>query len=417
MADPLDVLRSSVTPLDPDPSFAAHLRARIERALTLPKGVTMSDTMLETRSTPRRSGVTLTPYLAVAGADQALRWYGEAFGARVHGDPIVMPDGRIGHAELEIGGGALMLAEEHPEMGVAAPGPGQGAAVTIHLGDVDVDDVISRALAAGAVLERPAADHDYGRNAVLRDPFGHRWMISGPTLNAGVRHGDVGYVSLWVPDVERASAFFSSVLGWRYAPGSAQGRQVEGLSIHHGLWGNVEPTTLFLCFAVADIEAAVERVRAAGGTAGEPHAEPYGMTSECADDQGVRFAMFSPPGGTSDVAGPPTGVRHGDLAYVTMEVVDSTRARRFYGSVLGWRFAPGGVEDGWQVEDIVPMVGVSGGHQRATAVPMYRVDDIERAVEEVRVAGGSATFPEAQPYGITSSCSDDQGTRFYLGQL
>ena len=72
---------------------------------------------------------------------------------------------------------------------------------------------------------------------------------------------------------------------------------------------------------------------------------------------------------------------------------------------------------GGQVEDIVPMVGVSGGHQRATAVPMYRVDDIERAVGEVRVAGGSATFPEAQPYGITSSCSDDQGTRFYLGQL
>jgi predicted enzyme related to lactoylglutathione lyase len=92
------------------------------------------------------------------------------------------------------------------------------------------------------------------------------------------------------------------------------------------------------------------------------------------------------------------------------------RARAFYGSVLGWRFRPGRVEDGWQVDDVAPMTGLSGGHGQATTVPMYQVDDIEAAVRRVRDGGGSASDPEVQPYGITSTCTDDQGTRFYLGQ-
>jgi hypothetical protein len=50
-------------------------------------------------------------------------------------------------------------------------------------------------------------------------------------------------------------------------------------------------------------------------------------------------------------------------------------------------------------------------------VPMYRVGDVVTAVDAVRGAGGTATDPERQPYGITATCTDDQGTRFYLGQL
>ena len=63
------------------------------------------------------------------------------------------------------------------------------------------------------------------------------------------------------------------------------------------------------------------------------------------------------------------------------------------------------------------MTGMHGGHDVATGVPMYRVDDIEAAVARVRAAGGTATDPERQPYGISAECVDDQGTRFYLGQL
>ncbi|MHA6620387.1 VOC family protein [Pseudonocardia sp. DLS-67] len=98
-------------------------------------------------------------------------------------------------------------------------------------------------------------------------------------------------------------------------------------------------------------------------------------------------------------------------------MVDSARARAFFGSVFGWSFSPGSHEDGWQVDEMSPMVGLHGGHAQPTVVPMYAVDDIAAAVSGVHAAGGTATEPERQPYGTTSSCADDQGTRFYLGEL
>ncbi len=424
MADPFENLRAVISTDEPDPVFAAALRARLERALSLPKGVTVSNLVLGNEPTGSEPVATVTPYLAISDAPSAIAWYEEALGARARGAPYVMPDGTIGHAELDIAGGLVMLSEQHPEMGVVAPLPGEGVAVTIHLSVRDVDAVIANAVSSGATLERAPADYEYGRNGVFRDPFGHRWLVSSepPPPARPLRHGDIGYVSLWVPDVEKAASFFSDILDWSYGPGSApEGRQVEGQTIHHGLWKVDSPATLFMCFAVDDVETAARRVRDAGGTASEPHVEPYGSISECTDDQGVRLAIFEPPGGITS-AGPgttahPTSPRHGDLAYVTMEVVDSRRARAFYGSVLGWRFAPGRVEDGWQVPDVSPMVGMSGGHDVATNVPMYQVDDIASAVDRVRRRGGIATVPETQPYGITSSCADDQGTRFYLGQL
>jgi predicted enzyme related to lactoylglutathione lyase len=66
---------------------------------------------------------------------------------------------------------------------------------------------------------------------------------------------------------------------------------------------------------------------------------------------------------------------------------------------------------------VTPKVGLAGGAHEPTVVPMYRVDDIRSAVGRVRAQGGTATDPERQPYGVSSSCRDDQGTRFYLGEL
>ncbi|HEY1733885.1 MAG TPA: VOC family protein, partial [Acidimicrobiales bacterium] len=103
-------------------------------------------------------------------------------------------------------------------------------------------------------------------------------------MSIGPRHGDIGYVALWVPDVERAADFFAAVLGWRYGPASGpNGRRVEGRDVHHGLWGGEERATLFCCFAVADVAEAAERVRMAGGTSSEPHPEPFGMIVEGVD--------------------------------------------------------------------------------------------------------------------------------------
>jgi uncharacterized glyoxalase superfamily protein PhnB len=421
MADPFEALRAPVVPTPPDPAFATQLRARLQQALAGQRGATVPDATLQPETTsdvtPTRG---VTPYLAVADARRALDWYARAFGARPRGEAIVMPDGRIGHAELDIGGGVIMLADEHPEIGVVAPVPGAGATVTLHLGVADVDAVTARAVDGGGILERPPADHPYGRNAVVRDPFGHRWLLASepaPTPAPTPRHGDIGYASLWVPDVERAATFFSAVLGWRYAPGSGpQGRQVEGTAPPHGLWGGQERSTLFLCFTVDDVALAVQRVREAGGRAQDPRQEPYGMVADCVDDQGVPFALVGSEGGPAEPGRTP-GTHHGDLTYITMEVVDSARARAFYSSALGWRFSPGRIEDGWGVEDVAPMVGMAGGQAVATIVPMYRVDDIATAVERVRAAGGTATDPERQPYGVSSVGTDDQGTRFYLGEL
>ncbi len=374
-------------------------------------------------------GAAISPYLAVAGARDALDWYAEALGARLLNAPITMPDGRIGHAELEIGGAVLMLADEYPEIGVSAPVPGQGTTVTIHLTVPDVDALVERAVAAGAGLERELADYEYGRSGVIRDPFGHRWLVLTETAAPSPspasapastpRQGDLGYASLWVPDVERAARFFAEVLQWAYEGGEGtRSRHVTGPGISKGLWGGEPRSTLFCCFAVDDVHSAVERVREAGGTAEDPHAEPYGLVTRCRDDQGMEFALYQPAGGAGPRhAPPPVSTRVGELAYVTLEVVDSARTRAFFSSVLGWRTTPGRVADGWQVEDAVPMVGLSGGHETATGVPMYRVDDIVRAVDAVLSAGGEATDPEEQPYGISSVCRDDQGTRFYLGQL
>ncbi len=158
-------------------------------------------------------------------------------------------------------------------------------------------------------------------------------------------------------------------------------------------------------------------MRAAGGEAGEPTDRPYGRLADCIDDQGTAFALYAPPRGEPVPRTAPHGDSQGDLAYITMEVVDSEKARAFYGAVLGWRFKPGQVDDGFQLEDVRPGTGLRGGQAVATTIPMYRVDDIEAAVARVRAAGGSATDPERQPYGVTSSCTDDQGTRFFLGQL
>ena len=433
MPDPFEVLESPVVPIDPEPTFGRRLRSQIQRALALPEGVTMTDPSDDHLFDPVRSvnpaaanrGARVVPYLAVSDARRAIEWYEEALGARPRGEPIVMPDGRVGHAELEVAGGLVFLADESPESRVAAPRPGADAPVSLAAAVDDVDGTVQRATARGAVVERAPADHPHGRTAVIRDPFGHRWILSGVPATAarppggrpGIREGDVGYASLWLRDAERGAAFYSRVLGWAFAPpGPGGARRVEGTSLDHGLAGGRGPT-LFVCYAVDDVEAAIERVRAAGGRADEPTEEPYGRVAMCADPESMAFALYQPPRGPREPRPAPNGVHHGDLAYLTMEAVDSSVARRFYGEVLGWHFVPGRVEDGWGAEGVVPMTGMRGGHDSPAVVPLYRVDDLGGAVDRVRAAGGTASSPLRQPYGLTSECVDDQGTRFSLGQL
>jgi PhnB protein len=120
----------------------------------------------------------VTPYLIVADGAAAVAFYQQAFAAKVR-MRLPRPDGKIAHAELRIGDSLVMLADEAPQMGAQAPPAFGGSPVSLHLYVEDVDEVVARAIAAGATEIRPVADQFYGdRLGTLDDPFGHRWHVS-----------------------------------------------------------------------------------------------------------------------------------------------------------------------------------------------------------------------------------------------
>ena len=117
----------------------------------------------------------------VNGAERAIEFYKRALGAKEI-DRFTMPDGKIGHAELEIGDSRLMLADDMPEMpDVVAKSPSLlgGTSFGLHLYVPDVDAAFARAQAAGGIVKRPVKDQFYGdRSGTFEDPFGHVWTIS-----------------------------------------------------------------------------------------------------------------------------------------------------------------------------------------------------------------------------------------------
>ena len=121
---------------------------------------------------------TVTPYLIIKGAAEAIEFYKRAFGAK---ELLRMadPHGRVGHAEIKIGDSVIMLADEHPAMGYRGPRSLGGSSVSILLYLEDVDAVFERALEAGAKAQRPVANQFYGdRTGTLEDPFGQVWTVA-----------------------------------------------------------------------------------------------------------------------------------------------------------------------------------------------------------------------------------------------
>ncbi|HUZ66329.1 MAG TPA: VOC family protein [Beijerinckiaceae bacterium] len=118
------------------------------------------------------------PYLCVRGGAAAIEFYERAFSARTQ-LTLVMPDGRIGHAELTIGPARFMLSDEFPDFDTLSPLTIGGASVMVHLYVADVDAFVLQAAQAGARVLRAAEDHFYGdRAAKLEDPYGHRWYVA-----------------------------------------------------------------------------------------------------------------------------------------------------------------------------------------------------------------------------------------------
>jgi uncharacterized glyoxalase superfamily protein PhnB/predicted enzyme related to lactoylglutathione lyase len=320
MTDPFDALRVTELPLDPRPEFAAELRHTL---ITTLEDAMQTATQTATQSTPVAPATqTITAYISVRNAAAALAFYVEAFDA-VELSRMVGDDGRIGHAEITIGSSKLMLADEYPEIDSVGPETRGGPTCSFTVEVPDVDASFERAVAAGAIIERPVADQFHGnRIGWLRDPFGHRWALSTPIAGFDAAefakaskeegyevieghqlkkhdNGDLYYFTLQVHDLARAQAFFGSVLGWEFPDPGADGHQahIANISAPPGGISQVEPggsTRAQLWFVVDDIHGAVMKVRELGGRAEAPVLYDSGWSADCVDDQGTTFNLSVP---------------------------------------------------------------------------------------------------------------------------
>jgi len=131
----------------------------------------------------------VTPYLIVRGAVQALDFYRRAFDAKEI-MRLTMPDGTLGHAETQIGDSRVLLGDESPQRNVKSPSTLGGSSVHMLIYVADADVAVKQAIAAGATEVRPVADQFYGdRSGTISDPFGHQWTLS--THKEDVSHAEM----------------------------------------------------------------------------------------------------------------------------------------------------------------------------------------------------------------------------------
>jgi PhnB protein len=120
----------------------------------------------------------VSPYLCVDGAAEAIEFYAKVFGATER-TRMPAPEGKIGHAELQLGDSVFMLSDEFPEMGMRSPKKVGGSPVIMNVYVEDVDSVFGQAIDLGAKSLREIEDQFYGdRSGQFEDPFGHRWSVS-----------------------------------------------------------------------------------------------------------------------------------------------------------------------------------------------------------------------------------------------
>ena len=277
----------------------------------------------------------LSVYLCVRGAPAAIDFYREAFGAvetmRMTGD-----DGRVGHAEITLEGTTVMLADEHPEIGVVSPETLGGTPVSLYLHVADVDATYARAVAAGATGERPPADQFHGnRNASLRDPFGHRWMITQPieavsveemaAASARLHRHRGGPARARHGSRPRSASSATSPCRRPTSPGPRPStpRCSAGTSSRRGRAATAGPTatsTTRRCPSASTTpwttrarttttgsrtsQAMIVRVRELGGEVLAVDEYASGGSARCRDDQGVEFDLWqAAPGLTRDGPG------------------------------------------------------------------------------------------------------------------
>jgi uncharacterized glyoxalase superfamily protein PhnB/catechol 2,3-dioxygenase-like lactoylglutathione lyase family enzyme len=303
--DPFEELRAPVAPLAPRPAFARELQRRLIAELRPDPEVTTMPVLEVREYTPARLH-SLTPYLALSDPARAIEWYTEVFDAVLIGEPIIMPDGRIGHAEIRVGDSVFMLAGEFPEESHMSPETLGGSTVGLMVHVPNSDETYAKAVEMGAEALRPVAENYGARQGTLRDPFGHRWFVSTaleaddiPVEDApGRRFGDLGYLVLRMPDGERAARFYGELFGWElhggYQPGAYH---IASITPPGGIDTGYSEASSRIYFRVDDIEATAQRVRDLGGQVLSTGDYDSGGNAVCVDDQGFEFELFRPKPG------------------------------------------------------------------------------------------------------------------------
>ena len=263
----------------------------------------------------------LIPYLTVHDGGAAIAFYTSVFGARELAR-YTEGSGRVGHAELSFGGHVVHLADEYPEYGMRSPRSVGSVVGGISLTVDDADAVVAAAEKAGAKVLKAVQDEFHGdRTGRIQDPFGHVWSIRTPKArvsdaqnralwnelsagNTAVTYEpavEVGYYTFGVPDVERGRRFYAAVFGWELSPaqrnGDAAYAHVDNVRLPLGLTNDTKDASPHLYYRVADIEDAIARVRANGGSAEPVWESKSGRGASCRDDQGVAFSLWEPAPG------------------------------------------------------------------------------------------------------------------------
>lgn len=399
---------------------------------------------------PRASA---TPYLSIRNASAAIEFYKKAFGA-TEASRLIQPDGRVGHAEINIAGARIMMADEFPEIGFLSPESLGGSAIHISLNVPDVDGFARRAVQAGATLVRPVADQFYGeRSGQLRDPFGFTWTIAThketvsneemqrridemarkqaeaparPYMREGF-HSITPY--LIVPRAAEVIEFMKSALGGEERfrvnrPGTdvimhAEVRIGDSMIELADATPQFPPTPATLVLHVADVDAVFSRAVGAGATALQPPADQdYGARSATVvDASGNRWAISRATESNTifrdyrtvtphfNPVRAPAMIEFLQKAFGAREIY---RAQHPDGTVP---YAQVGIGD-----SVIGMGEPHGPYQPRPATLHLYVPDADAAYERALRAGATSIQPPAdQPYGERNAgVGDPFGNRWFL---
>lgn len=256
------------------------------------------------------------------------------------------------------------------------------------------------ALRIGRNAMPPLGDFAEGLLGQIREELG---MTTTTTTTTTLR--ELYYTTITVGDLDRALTFFQRLFGWEghrtHVVGDKRYVNIEA-GVSMGI--NDDPDTVNLWFVADDLDDAVAKVRELGGAVEpQPGEDDYVI---CVDDQGVRFGLGKQ---THGPVAPIGEIPNDNICYITINVPDEPRGRRFYGDLLGWRFEGGLANPGFVT---VPM-GLAGGSGPGHTI-FVKVADVGAKAAEIRALGGSTGVPQQWPSGVGIECTDDQGTLFWI---